>query len=272
MSTPRAYTRAFSSLGCVELTFDEILALALNYGLDAVELRGLDGSLDIPACLAQAYDSPEAFADHTRRSCVRVISFDTSLRLIGNTPADRHAFLQFIPWAEALGVPRLRIFDGGRKTLTDEDLAEALDTLVWWNSLRREKGWRTDLMIEAHDALVSTPAIRSFLAAAPSGTSLLWDAHHTWRKGGETFADTWGAIRDTVVHIHVKDSVTILSGGHPYAYVLPGQGEFPMSALLDILRRDSFTGPVSFEWERLWHPELPSLRDALTSASNNHWW
>ncbi len=269
----RLYTRAFSSLGCVELTLDETLALASRHQLDAVELRGLGGSLDVPAWLVQTYGSPEDFAHHARKSPVKIAAFDTSLRLIGNTSADRDAFLEFIPWAEALGVPRLRVFDGGSKAgLSDEHLAQALDTLSWWNSLRRDKGWRTDLMIETHDALTTTPAIQRFLTAAPAGTGILWDTHHTWFIGGENPVDTWNAIRTSVVHIHVKDSSPTPSGRHPYTYVPPGQGRFPMPPVLDALRHDAYTGPVSLEWERHWHPYLAPLEDALASATENHWW
>ncbi|HEY9248073.1 MAG TPA: sugar phosphate isomerase/epimerase, partial [Rariglobus sp.] len=68
---PRPYLRAFSSLGCVELTLDESFALASRYELDAVELRGLGGSLDVPGWLAQTYGSPEALAAHVADSTIR---------------------------------------------------------------------------------------------------------------------------------------------------------------------------------------------------------
>jgi sugar phosphate isomerase/epimerase len=270
---PRPYLRAFSSLGCVELTLDESFALASRYELDAVELRGLGGSLDVPGWLAQTYGSPEALAAHVADSTIRIVGLDTSLRLIGGTAADRDAFLQFIPWAEALGVPRLRVFDGGSKAgLTDEHLAQALDTLAWWNARRRGQGWRVDLMIETHDALTTTPAIRRFLSATPAGTSLLWDTHHTWRIGGEAPVDTWNSIRSAVVHIHVKDSIGVAAERHPYTYVPPGRGDFPMAGVLEALARDAYAGPVSLEWERHWHPSLEPLETALASAREHAWW
>jgi hypothetical protein len=34
----------------------------------------------------------------------------------------------------------------------------------------------------------------------------------------------------------------------------------------------SFSGAVSLEWERQWHPELPPLEDALRSAFDRSWW
>jgi sugar phosphate isomerase/epimerase len=269
---PRSFLRAFSTLGCVDLPLEDAFALASRHGIDAVELRGIGGSLDVPAWLAQTYGTPEKFAAYAARSPVRIAALDTSLRLIGNSAADREALLQFIPWAEAAGVSRLRVFDGGSRALTDSELQQALDTLAWWNNLRRENGWRADFMIETHDALITTAAINRFLAAAPAGTALLWDAHHTWRQGGENPAETWNAIHPAVVHIHVKDSITVSSGDHPYTYVLPGCGEFPMAALRNVLQRDAYSQHVSLEWERHWHPALAPLHDALVSATTHRWW
>ena len=53
--------------------------------------------------------------------------------------------------------------------------------------------------------------------------------------------------------------------------MLPGQGEFPMPTLRKLLAAE-FAGPVSFEWEKLWHPYLPELEEALGVAANIDWW
>jgi hypothetical protein len=52
---------------------------------------------------------------------------------------------------------------------------------------------------------------------------------------------------------------------------LPGEGEFPMASLRAILQAE-FYGTVSLEWEKLWHPYLPPLENALTAASEHRWW
>jgi sugar phosphate isomerase/epimerase len=114
-------------------------------------------------------------------------------------------------------------------------------------------------------------AITEFLAAVP-GVGLLWDAHHTWRKGGEDPVATWRAVRAHVVHLHVKDSVAVPSARHPFTYVLPGDGGFPMAALMAAVRVAGFTGPVSLEWEKQWHPYLPPLETALRVAAARTWW
>jgi sugar phosphate isomerase/epimerase len=54
--------------------------------------------------------------------------------------------------------------------------------------------------------------------------------------------------------------------------VPPGDGEFPVTPLLAALRTDEFAGPVCFEWEKLWHPYLPPLDEALRVAAGRNWW
>jgi sugar phosphate isomerase/epimerase len=262
--------RCFSSLGCPDCTLDETLALAAKHRLSAVELRALGGTVDLPAQLAAQCGTPENFGARLRGGTVRVVALDTSLKLAGAAPGDRERFLEYVPWAEAAGVRWLRVFDGG-KNADAAECAEMAATLAWWRALRRERGWRADLMIETHDALVTTAALQRLLAAAP-GAAILWDAHHTWRKGGEDPVATWRAIRAKVVHVHVKDSVSRPGPRHPFTYVRPGDGEFPMAPLRAAVRADGFAGPVSLEWEKLWHPELPSLDEALAAARARGWW
>jgi sugar phosphate isomerase/epimerase len=261
--------RAYSTLGCPESTLEEALARAHRHGLGGVELRALGGTLDLPAHLAREFGTPAALADRRAGAPARVVALDTSLRLIGGTAADRAKFLEYLPWAEALGAAWLRVFDGGR-TAAAAEIREAAATMRWWRQERVARGWRADVMVETHDALSTSAGIRRFLAAVP-GAGILWDTHHTWRKAGEDPAATWRAIGPSVVHLHVKDSIGAPGPRLPYTYVLPGEGEFPMAALLGAVR-GHFTGVMSLEWEKHWHPELPELDSALAAASARQWW
>jgi sugar phosphate isomerase/epimerase len=261
--------RAFSTLGCPEATLAEALAIAQRHGLAALELRALGGTTELPAYLREQFGSPTALADRLHGHAVRVVALGTSLRAIGGTAADRDQFLEFLPWAEALGVPWLRVFDGGR-TGDAAELREAAETLRWWRELRAARGWRADLMLETHDVLAAPAVLRDFLAAVPDAC-ILWDSHHTWRRFGKDPVTTWRSIRSRVVHVHVKDSVGIPGPRHPYTYVRPGEGEFPMAPLLAELQA-GFAGAVSLEWEKLWHPALPPLEEALQVAAARRWW
>ena len=264
-----ACLRAFSTLGCPDFTLEQTLALAERHGIDAVELRALGGSRDLPAYLQAHYGTPAALAEKLRGQRVRVVSFGTSLYTADGAAEKREKFLEFVPWAEALGVRWLRIFDSDG-AMTAAEWAQTAGTLRWWRERRADGGWRTDVMLETHGATTTTGAIRRFLEMAP-GTAILWDTHHTWKKGGEDPLVTWRAIRASVVHVHVKDSISMPSERHPFTYVLPGEGEFPMAPLAAVLRAE-FDGVVSLEWEKLWQPNLPSLDAALSAAAARAWW
>lgn len=261
---------AFSTLGCVGLSWPGVAALASAQGIEGVELRGLGGELDLPAYFSRTYGTPAALAGAIRHSSVSLVALNTSFSLAGHGAENRAALLDYVPWAEACGVPWLRVFDG-KEEGAGKFLPEALVTLRWWDELRAAQGWRTQLMIETHDSLVDTARLESFLAAAPHA-AILWDAHNTWRKGGELPEVLWPAIRHRVVHVHVKDSIDQPSARHPFTYTLPGAGQFPMAALRDALAQDGYAGFVSLEWERHWHPYLPPLEEALVAARVNHWW
>jgi sugar phosphate isomerase/epimerase len=257
------YERAFSTLGCPGLDLKEACALARAHGIGAIELRALGGSLDLPSYFSARGDSPESIWGDA--AGIRIVALGTSLRLADGTEEDRGKFLEHVPWAEALGVPRLRVFDGG--SASDRSSADrATEAAGWWRALRAERGWKTDIMVETHDSLLRAADISRFAKAVP-GIGILWDSHHTWRKAGEDPAHTWGAVGQHVVHIHVKDSVA----GSPPTYVLPGTGEFPMAALRAALA-GNYHGPLSLEWERRWHPQLAPIEDALRSAAATSWW
>ncbi|HEY4301395.1 MAG TPA: sugar phosphate isomerase/epimerase [Candidatus Didemnitutus sp.] len=263
------YRRVLSTLGCAEMGLPESMALAGRHGLDGVELRAAAGTLDLPLYLGKTYGTPAALERQLPEAGARIPILDTSLSLGANTPADRAALLEFVPWAEGLGVPWLRVFDGDCAAGRPGE-NQARETIQWWRELRHQQGWTVDCVVETHDSLLDANLIMHFVAGSP-GTKILWDTHHTWKRRGEDPLATWRAIRPHVVHLHVKDSVSRPNADFPFTYVPPGQGEFPMAPLVGALREE-FTGVVCLEWERLWHPDLAPLDTALAAAAAARWW
>ncbi|PTX95585.1 TIM barrel protein [Opitutus sp. ER46] len=263
--------RAFSTLGCPDADLRNAVALAERFGLDAIELRALGETINLPAYLASEYGSPEAFAEAAGQFRIKIISLDTSLHLAEAKAAEREQFLAFLPWAEAAGVRWLRVFDGGAKLSERGALAAAAETVAWWRDVRAANGYQADIMVETHNRFFSVPTLQRFLAVAP-GTALLWDAHNTWKMGHEDPVTTWRGVHRHIVHVHLKDSISVPTKTHPYKFVLPGTGEFPMAAVRAAMQADGFAGTQSLEWEKLWHPDLPSLETALRAAQEHHWW
>ncbi len=265
---------SFSTLGCPELDLDGVLELARENGIRQLELRTLEKRVDLPALFRERYGKPEALRARLDEAGLGVVSLDTSWKLVGSKEEDRTAFLEFIEWAEELEVPWLRVFDGGSHAseLSSEDLKATVEAIAWWRDLKNRNGWKTDIMVETHDCLTASPAIEQLQEALATPVGMLWDTHHTWKKGGEGLTHTWERIRENVVHVHIKDSISVPSARHPFTYVLPGQGEFPLAEAVELFERDQFAGVISLEWERQWHPYLQPVGEALRSCRQLGWW
>lgn len=262
---PPGFRWCLSTLGCAELDLSETIALAARYGIGELELRALEDRLDLPAYLAETFGEPARMRDQLAAASIRMTVLDTSLSLIGNDPRAREEFLAFIPWAEALGVPWLRVFDGGKLSdAPDRDsLQEAGETVRWWRDLRRQHGWRTDLAMETHDAFCRAEGCLALQESLPEPIAVLWDAHHTWHKGGEPIEVTWPALKPFIRHIHFKDSVPEANEVNDYTCTVPGEGRFPLDAFFRMIGKDRFDGALCLEWERKWQPQIPDLGSAL---------
>ena len=263
----------FSTLGCPELDLTEALDLVARFGLKRIEIRSLEMRVDMPAYFTEKWGSADKIQTQLDQRGITIASLDTSLHLIGHKPEDREAFLEFIPWAEALGVSYLRVFDGGSKDgdLRPGEKAQALDTINWWREKRAGGGWKVDIMMETHNAITSTEAIKEIQAALATPLAILWDSHHTWKVKGEDPSDTFDAIRDWVPHIHIKDSVPNPEKRGGTQYLMPGEGDMPLETLLVKLAEDEFEGTVSLEWERMWHTYMEPLADALEHMQGMGW-
>jgi sugar phosphate isomerase/epimerase len=259
------YSTAFSSLGCPNASWEGLCDLCRRFGIRELEIRALEGMLDLPEYLSKRFGSPAAWAAAVEAEDLHVSGLSTSLKLVGSKPDDRVAFLRFLPWADAVGGAPLRVFDGGTPEdgLSGNALQEALDTIDWWRLEKARSGWISDIIIETHDSMVRSDEVCLLQRSLALPVDILWDTHHTWKKGGEEVSATWQAIGQWVRHIHVKDSIPQPSARHPFTYVLPGEGVFPLRHTLALLMDRQFDGVVSLEWERMWLPYLGEIEEAL---------
>jgi sugar phosphate isomerase/epimerase len=268
MSTSPLLRYGYSSLGCPELDFASVSALATRFGLRELELRTLEKRVDLPKYFAETDPGLVRTRELLENAGQRICGLGTSVRLLNGLDG-LPELREFAALAQTLNVPWLRIFDGGKPTqppATDADFEPAIALLNAWEAERAQNGWACGLAIETHDAFVTSPPVLELAKRFDGTLNILWDAHHTWRQGGEPVAETWAVLRPYVRHIHVKDSASKPEDiTRPYAYVLPGAGGFPFTDLEALLVRDHYHGVVSLEWEKFWHPTLPPLEDALAA-------
>jgi sugar phosphate isomerase/epimerase len=191
---------------------------------------------------------------------------------VGNSIEDRLSFLKFLPWADGIGTQFLRVFDGGAVDAGMNDIAYgmACDTIEWWLEEREKSGWKADIAIETHDCLVQKESHQRLAVKYPE-LKMIWDTHHTWKKGSDCIETSWAQLGSNTCSVHIKDSISEPSARHPFTYVNLGDGEFPLTTTLDLLKQNQFEGYVCIEWERMWHPYLSDIKEAFTRARELNW-
>jgi len=275
ITTPKLYSQfqwSFSTLGCPELNLADICKLARSFDISCIELRATENSVDLPNLFKQNFGNPAALASFLEDQQVSICSLDTSLKLVGNDEKSRKDFLEYLPWADTIGTKVLRVFDGGsvENGINDEAFSQAQDTINWWESEKETGNWNVDIAIETHDSLVSSESSDRILKANPD-LKIIWDTHHTWKKSNDSIETSWHLLGPNVCNVHIKDSVSVPSARHPFTYVNLGEGEFPLDETLRLLQNDGYRGNVSIEWERMWHPYLAELKEALKKAQDLNW-
>src|SRR5262245_58566613 len=126
--------RCFSTLGCVDLTLPEICALAGDFHIPAVELRGIGTRMDMPEYCADAGLTPKGISDLCRKQATRLVVAGSSVKLTTIAGDERPGFVSFCAWAESIGVPYVRVFGGGTwgPPPTDAEYSHAAQFVRSW--------------------------------------------------------------------------------------------------------------------------------------------
>lgn len=255
---------AFSTLACPEWDAPEVVERAAAMGFDAIEWRGgADGHAGAHRSAAELRAIRAAMDD---RGLV-AIAVTTYTDLVHPSPAVRQASVdELVAHAEVaavLGAPSLRAFPGDRTDeVADEELLErAVGTLR--AAVERLDGSGVAIAVEPHDAFMASAPVADLLArVGHPAVGAIWDAGNTWSIG-EAPEVGIEALGPWLRYVQMKDGV----GRRPdWRLTLLGEGEVPLGRGLELLTRAHPSVPVSIEWERPWHPDLPPAAVALPAG------
>ncbi|HEY3079411.1 MAG TPA: sugar phosphate isomerase/epimerase family protein [Chloroflexota bacterium] len=247
-----AFKLAFSTLGCPGWTIEQAGDAARRHGYAGVEIRLLDGEI-IPADL----DASGRARVKRALAGLGIPSVGTSCRFTSLDPAERAASRaaaeRYLGLAADLGAETIRVFGGNVAPGDTLDLAvgriaESLNELA----LAAERAG-VRIALETHDAMSAGRTVADALAAVPSPwVGALWDSHHPYRMG-ETAEQTYRLLEGRILSTHVKDA---RRQGEGWQLLPMGEGEVPVREMLAALHGHGWSGWVSVEWEKKWHPEL----------------
>lgn len=264
-------TPAFSTVCCPEWTLPTVFERAAQAGFGAVELRTFGDESRAFAC-EPAHTAPEKIRAWSAKWGVRVACLATSCRfdepifppVVGNAISDTERTVRqaqrAVTLAATIECPLVRVF--GFELTTSERVAAGEARVIerlaavcdhahrTGVSVVLENGgtWATGAALRGLIDRVGSPLLGACLNMAVSGAA------------GETPAAAAEALGTRLMAVRVKD----LSAGRP---VELGAGEVPVSAALTHLRSAGFAGPVIFEWDRAWMPELAPADAVLPGAA-----
>lgn len=250
-----------STLGCPESNLAEAVEIADRYGIEFLEIRTLNNSVDCQKTLYFPENEPVMRRIAAAGRC-RVL--DSSFCLTENKEVARKTLLEIARTADDFGIPYIRVFGGGNfgEKLDNERVRYAVDNLAWF----REQKFGAKLALETHDIASSAQDCRSLQERCDDAFPIIWDAHHTFQLAGESFEESFRVLGKSIIEVHFKDSHPVsMPEGCFYSYDLIGKGTVPLDELFALLEREHCSVPVTLEHEKFWRKQLPEITAELDS-------
>lgn len=275
---------SFSTLGCPDWSWRELLEKGSAYGFAGVEIRLLAREVDLLKCAVFQPGERAARRNELQSAGFRVCGLASSVRFHDAGDAERRRQLEtgkrYLELAHELGAEFVRVFgdvipenarhDPAALESTLDWIADGLETL---GEAARATGRK--IIVETHGDFADSFLMQRLMRKVASpAVGALWDTHHPWRFFGERLNETFDRLKAWTVHTHWKDSITaathkatvtdavdrqarrLMDGHRPADYVLMGDGEFPTADALSLLIGEGYAGWLSLEWEKMWHPEI----------------
>lgn len=267
---------SFSTLGCPDWTFPQIVDFAVKHGYKALELRGLKRQVELTKC--PEFESEAGRSATTalmKQKGLQFINLGTSATLHFPEGAERQKNIadgkRFIDLAQQINCPYIRVFPNNFPK--DQEKSKTMDLII--TGLIELGDYAAEhnvsVLMETHGEVVKSEDLEVIMrSVAHKHVGLVWDPCNMWVVTKEAPAEMYKRLKPYIHHTHIKDCMVV--NGKP-DYKLLGQGEVPIFEAIDLLSKGGFKGYYSFEWEKLWHPELLDPEIALAdypSAMKKH--
>ena len=257
---------SFSTLGCPDWTFQTILDFAVKNKYNGIELRGIMRELELPKCPAfnTAGNIKASLQAATDRG-LKFVDLGASAELHHANAAVRKRNLdeakRFIDLAQELNCPFIRVFPNDLPENRDRDTTLDLIITGLLELGEYAKGSQVRVLMESHGKLVHTKDLERVMhAASHPHVGMVWDIVNMWSVTREPPRYVYRQLHKFIYHTHIKDANIVNGTDH---YVLLGTGQTPVFEAIDILYEHNYPGFYSFEWEKLWHPEIAAPEIAL---------
>lgn len=246
---------AFSTLGCPEWSWDDMVATAKDLGFDGIEVRGIENELFVPNAKPFLPGNIEATKARLSKINLEIPCLTSACYLFEKSGISHYIDegKQYIDMAESLGTPYIRVL-GDRNPEAGDGVdigfvVENLSILADYAS-----GKNVKVLLETNGVFAQSETIlKAVQKTGKTNVKILWDIHHPFRYFGEPVKDTYSALKDHIEYVHIKDSIIT---NNKVNYKMLGYGDVPCMDVLGILKGAGFEGYVSLEWVKRWNMDL----------------
>lgn len=261
---------AFSTIGCPDWTFRQIVDFAILHDYKGIEMRGLHHELDLTKC--KEFSGPQNIKTTLslmKEKGLKFTDLGSSAKMHFPDGAEREKNLtearKFIDLAAKLNCPYVRVFPN--EFPKNQDRNKTMDivseALLLLGNYAKERN--VTVVMETHGGFSRSQDIEKVMqSAAHPNVGLVWDISNMWTVTKEPPEEVYKRLSKYIRHTHIKDAKLI---GNKVQYVFLGQGDVPIFEAIDILSKNRYKGYYSFEWEKLWHSELAEPEIALADYS-----
>ena len=249
---------SFSTLGCPDWSFEQITDFAVKYGYKGIEVRGILREMNLSQCEIFKPQNIQATLQRMQEKELRFVDLGSSATMHFAEGAEREKNLdegkRYIDLAKQLNCPFIRVFPNlfpkeQERNATIDLITKGLITLG-----EHAKGSNVMVLMETHGELVQIDDLEKIMqSASHPQVGLVWDFTNMWTVTKDAPAAIYNRLKKYIFHTHIKDAKLV--DGKPQ-YTLLGKGEVPILDAVSQLRKGGYTGYYSFEWEKLWHPEI----------------
>ena len=246
---------SFSTLACPKYSWADIYSMAKDLGFDGIEIRGLGE--DIFSVKARPFtdqELPKTIAT-LKRLGLEIPCLSTGIAVKDKAQSEEcfYEIQAYCTLAKKLGTPYIRVLGdltpAPEEEVDDHYVAEQLKQYI---PTAKECG--VTLLVETNGVYADTARLRRLLdSIGDEHVAALWDMHHPFRYFGESAKDTIQNLGTYIKYVHVKDSVMV--DGKP-SYRMLGEGDLPVSDMLNELKTYGYSGYVSLEWVKRWAKDL----------------